>query len=472
MNNPYNNITRRDFAQKVALATGAASFGLTNTVMANYHPFLLKSPLSIGRYKTAFEREPLIHSYGFKGGYITRLWQVVTQLTDDSGKQTIGLGIQSPLWSDSKMTSIWGESGSNSVMYNLTCRALQLIEGQSFDTPIQMIEDILDEVHAYGANISNCGDLRKTFALNALTSLDNAAWLLYAKQNNISSFIDLIPTDYKAAFSYQNKEIASIPSISYSTSDADIEKLGDEGYFFIKIKIGSPGSQQEMLEKDMRRMQLIHNILGSGQANVDGERKIVYYMDANGRYESKDALRRLLDHCKKIGAFDQIAIVEEPFPESFDEDVSDLGVRIAADESAHTDREALKRIEMGYTGIALKPMGKTLSMTLKIAKLAHDRNVPCFCTDLTVNPVLVDWNKSIAARLKPFPGQNVGLLETNGPQNYKNWESMIGYHPRGKAPWNQAQKGLFVLGEDFYAESGGMFLDLEHYRNLFANQSN
>ena len=36
----------------------------------------------------------------------------------------------------------------------------------------------------------------------------------------------------------------------------------------------------------------------------------------NGRYESKDILLELLDHAKSIGAFEQIVVVEEPFPEA------------------------------------------------------------------------------------------------------------------------------------------------------------
>ena len=36
------------------------------------------------------------------------------------------------------------------------------------------------------------------------------------------------------------------------------------------------------------------------------------------------------------------------------------------------DVDALKRIQMGYKAIALKPIAKTFSMSLKIAQLAHD----------------------------------------------------------------------------------------------------
>jgi len=44
---------------------------------------------------------------------------------------------------------------------------------------------------------------------------------------------------------------------------------------------------------------------------------------------------------------------------------------------------------MGYGAITLKPIAKTMSMSLKIAQLAYERSIPCFCADLTVNPILV-----------------------------------------------------------------------------------
>ena len=67
----------------------------------------------------------------------------------------------------------------------------------------------------------------------------------------------------------------------------------------------------------------------------------------------------LLEHAKKIGAFDQISVIEEPFAEELEFDVSDIPVRLAADESAHTDKDAIKRIDMGYKAIALKAIAKT-----------------------------------------------------------------------------------------------------------------
>ena len=96
---------------------------------------------------------------------------------------------------------------------------------------------------------------------------------------------------------------------------------------------------------------------------------------------------------------------------------------------------------MGYKAIALKAIAKTLSMTMRMAQVAHEKGVPCFCADLTVNPLLLEWNKSVAARLAPFPGLALGLLETNGHQNYRNWAAMVGYHPCVGAPWTQPVEG-------------------------------
>jgi L-alanine-DL-glutamate epimerase-like enolase superfamily enzyme len=160
-------------------------------------------------------------------------------------------------------------------------------------------------------------------------------------------------------------------------------------------------------------------------------------------------------------------LLEEPFPEKVREPVNDLGVRVAADESAHTDRDARERIALGYGAIALKPVAKTLSMTLKIAAVAHEAGIPTFCADLTVNPILVDWNKVVAARLPPLPGLATGLLETNGHQFYRDWTTMQGYHPQAGASWTRAERGVFTLGDDFYEHDGGIFDPSEHYHALF-----
>ena len=86
-----------------------------------------------------------------------------------------------------------------------------------------------------------------------------------------------------------------------------------------------------------------------------------------------------------------------------------------------------------------------------------------FCADLTVNPVMVDWNKVVAARLESISGLNGGLQEMNGFQNYRNWRLMETYHPRAGSSWTNVEKGRWQLHSDFYALDGGIFDIPTHY---------
>jgi L-alanine-DL-glutamate epimerase-like enolase superfamily enzyme len=460
--------SRREFVKTTGALTALATLGLSSTLCK---PSGSKNktmiPVKITDVDSNFEREPLIRPFGFKGGYMSEIWQTAAWMQSDSGNQKVGLCSQSVLWSDAKIFSSHSESAGNAIMYLMTERALQMVRGMTFATPINLLEDILEEVYDYGVRITGNVDLRKTFALNALVGLDNAAWLLYAAENDISNFDDLIPDKYKSAFSFHHNIIASIPLMAYSIPVEEIRQAAEDGYFFMKIKIGQPGTQEEMLEKDMARLTAIHEAIGHLTTPYTENGKLPYYFDANGRYEKKETLMKLLDHAQKIKAFDQIAIIEEPFPEEAELEVGDIGVRIAADESAHMDKDALERIQMGYSAIALKAIAKTLSMTMKIASVAHENEVPCFCADLTVNPILIDWNKAVAARLSPFPGLGLGLLETNGHQNYRNWETMFSYHPCFGASWTRTKNGVFELNKDYYEKSGGIFMDSEHYSMMF-----
>ncbi len=424
--------------------------------------------MKIAKINSNFEREPLIRSFGFKGGYMREIWQTVALLENDAGQRGIGLGSQSVLWSDPTVFAAHSEPGGNGLMYAMLEHGLTLAKGQSFASPLHTLEEIWPEVLAYGKKITNNPKLRETFALNALVALDNAAWLLYAQERGLTRFDDLIPEEYRPALSYRHKRLASIPLVSYAMTIEEIKQLVADGCFFLKIKIGSPGDTRQMLEWDKQRITAIHQAVGRTETAFAQNGKISYYLDANGRYPDKKFLLRFLDHVQKIGAFEQILFVEEPFPEAYKADVGDLSIRLVADESAHTDASARERLQMGYGAIALKPIAKTLSMTLKIAEVAHEQDVPCFCADLTVNPILVDWNKNVAARLRPMPGLEIGLLENNGQQNYQNWERMRSYHPFAEAGWTVQQRGLFELDASFYEHSGGMFSIPKHYEDLVA----
>jgi len=126
-----------------------------------------------------------------------------------------------------------------------------------------------------------------------------------------------------------------------------------------------------------------------------------------------------------------------------------------------------KRIEMGYKAIALKPIAKTFSMSLKIAQLAHERGVPFFCADLTVNPLLVEWNKNVAARLAPFPGWARAARDQRPPELPRLGDDAQ-LPSRAAAPWAKTTRGVFELDGTTTPRSGGVFDRLPHYEAMFA----
>jgi len=420
---------------------------------------------------TAFESEPLLRPFGFKGSYMNEIWQTASFLKSISGEHAIGLCSQNVLWSDSAVFNAHSESVSNALMYSLTDRALRIVRSREFINPVDLFDSVFQEVWEAGKKIIGNPALRKTFALNAMVSVDNAAWLLYAKENNISDFDDLIPAAFKPALSVHNERLAAAQLMSYNMPVAELRAAVDLGFFFMKIRLGQPGTQEEMLEKDKARLTEIHEALKNIQTSYSINGKVPYWFDANGRYENKDTLLKFLDHARDIGAIDNIMMVEQPFPEESEIDVSDIQVRITADESAHSIEDILKCIQMGYKGIALKPAAKTLSMTMKMAQVCYEKNIPCYVADLTVNPVLVEWNKNVAARLQPFPGlENMGLMESNGARNYKNWGLMLNYLPDKDASWVNPKNGVYELGRRFYRKGAGIFEPVEHFEEMFAGK--
>ena len=414
-----------------------------------------------------FIREPLMAPFGFKGGYLSELWQSIARIgtAEHTG---IGLGVQSVLWSDAQVFTSTSQSGGNAYMFAMSDYALKLVKNTEFSDPFAMLQEIYPKVYEYGKQVTNNPNLRKTFALNSLVCVDNAAWQLYAREQGQQDFLKLVPQQHQAALQGRQEKLCSIPLVTYGMTIDDVKKLVSDGYFFLKVKIGSDQdkdcSQEKMLAWDKNSLLEIHNAVKDMTTPYTESGYIPYYLDANGRYDSKERLTELLEFADKIGALERIAIVEEPFPEEYLVDVSDLPVRIAADESAHSYEDAIQRIDLGYKAIALKPIAKTMSMSILILSEAYKRGIPCFCADLTVNPWMVDFNKNIAARIDPLPGMKIGVLESNGSQNYTNWQTMRTYHPMfGKASFIDPVEGIYTVDDIFYATSGGIFMDSEYY---------
>ncbi|MCA1808793.1 MAG: L-alanine-DL-glutamate epimerase, partial [Lentisphaerae bacterium] len=380
------------------------------------------------------------------------------------------LGTQSVLWSDAAVFAGHQEDAANAMMLVTTEYAAERAAQTDWDSPLELLDSLLPDVLDFARQVTRTPNLRPTFALNAMVAVDNAAWMLHAREHGYSSFDAMVPEMFQPALSCRHRRLVNIPLVSYNLPVDDVIRAVDQGACLLKIKIGADpdgdGDRAKMLDWDRQRLTDIHRAVGDQGTKLTDCGNVLYYLDANGRYDTPDRLLSLLDHMDKIGALDRILLLEEPFAEGAALDLSNIPVRLAADESAHSDQDALALIQMGYGAIALKPIAKTMSMSLKIARLAHTRQVPCFCADLTANPVLVDWNKNVAARLPALPGMQVGVLESNGNQNYARWADMEAYHPHAGASWIRPADGMFTLDDNFYRSSGGILDVGAHYMEI------
>ncbi len=420
------------------------------------------SDMRIVQHHYRTRREPLMTPFGFKGRFVRELWQPHVHLQDESGRSAVGMGVQSPLWCDAAMFARLGETESNDWMERLTRYALTAAAELEFKHPLDLMDQLVPIVYRHAADRLGHDRISRTFVLNAVTCIDHAAWSLYAQSCGEVSLFRLVPDPWKGGLPHRHSATASIPVIPYGMTGGEIAKLLEAGYFVLKIKLGSDpegdGDPVKMLEWDQARLAQIHELANRYEAQGHADNSIVYYLDANGRYDRKERLLRLLEHAQSIGAWDRLVLFEEPLPETNQEDLRDIPVRFAADERVHSEQDALICLQQGYRAFALKPVAKTMSFSLQIARLAAEHQAPCFCADLTASPVLVDWTKLLSGHLAPLPGFRGGLTETNGAQNYKRWAEMRSEHPMRGASWTQARQGSFELSERFYACSGGALL--------------
>ena len=221
-----------------------------------------------------------------------------------------------------------------------------------------------------------------------------------------------------------------------------------------------------MLAWDQNRLLQIHRLVKDIRVSHSLTGHILYYLDANGRYDSLETLTALLEFAGEKGILERTILLEEPFPEEKHIYVGDLPVCVAADESVHGMEELRQRQALGYKALTLKPIAKGLTMSLRMAEFAMQQGMACFCADLTVNPVMVTWNQCVAARLPKLDGMKVGVIESNGSQNYVNWVTMQGYHPMADSKFLEQTDGVFELDEAFYRRDGGILQISPYYQTL------
>lgn len=426
--------------------------------------------LNLSKVQTNFEREPLMHPFGFKGGALTEIWQCVCTVTDADGTTGTGIGCQNVLWSDAAVFASGSPAAGASMMYAVTDYAARLLEGRSFATPFEALDAILPECLRYGRAVTRREDMRTTFVLNALVPVDMALWQLYERKTGHHGFDSVVPAAARPWLSQQYERLQIIPLVSYGVSAGEARALAEEGYFFLKIKLGSDpekdGDQDKMLAWDMKRITEIHEAVRDITTPWTDNGHIAYYFDCNGRYDSVERVQCLLEHARKVGALERTVVLEEPLEETNLSYVGDLPAMVAADESAHSPEDVRQRLALGYRAIALKPIAKTMSVTFRMIEEAGKANAAFFCADLTVGPLQADVNKCFASRLNCLPGLKLPVMESNGWQNYCHWDTMREALPDPSAPWTRMQGGSVELSGGFYQKSANIFEPLRHYENV------
>ncbi len=412
------------------------------------------------------QREPFARPFAFKGSAFHEKWNLVVRLKDADGYEAFGLGGLAVLWSDAAVFAAHTEMGGNLLQASLLEFALQRVRDREFADPMALFDAVEGDVFAYGKAITGHGDLRRTFALIALVALDNAAWLLYAKRMGLAAFDALIPDPFRAFLSHRQSHVALVPAVGYTMPMDTLRAVLDDGAYILKIKIGHPGDEADMVRKDMDCLSRVDRLASRYETEMTDSGRVLYYLDANGRYGKKDSLARVLDHADTEGFLDRIVLIEEPFSRPADVDVRGLPARFAGDESLETVADVNTRLEQGYGAVAIKPAGKTLSLAFRMIEAATRGGVPCFVADNACVPVLVEWNKNVAARLPAFPGVKGGLMESNGAENYGTWARMLSEYPMPNASWLRPRRGAFVLDEDYYCQSGGIFEEPTVYTRL------
>ncbi|HBL84896.1 MAG: hypothetical protein A2Y17_06660 [Clostridiales bacterium GWF2_38_85] len=417
-----------------------------------------------------FIREKLLAPFGFKGRYLNELWQPVVKLSTEK-YTAVCPSVQSVLWSDADVFASTSPAASNALMLAVTAYALKLIDGIDFNTPKDLQNKILPALAEYAKKLCDF-DVKPTFILNSLVSIDFAIWSLYAKEKNASGFDDIIPAHAKKAMSAHNDKLVQIPLISYNVRDESIKEVLYNGASLLKIKIGNcvqpenhDQDMQSMVDWDKKRLLQIHTLADNYTTPYSESGNVLYYLDANGRYDKKSRLMELLNFADRIGALKRIVLLEEPFSLDDTTNVSDLPVTVTSDESAHSLEDVNTRLALGYKAIALKPIAKTLTASFDMAAAAYASGAMCFCADLTVNPMLAEWNKQFAARLKPLKGMNCGCVEVNGDMNYVNWNEMKKMLPQGYG-YTEAKNGAFTTDNKFFVDSVKLFNE-NRYKSLF-----
>ena len=207
--------------------------------------------MKIDQTNLDFIREQLLTPFGFKGSYLTELWQTVVML--QSGEhRAYAPAVQSVLWADADVFASAPPAVTNAMMLAVSAKALALLERITYSTPAEAIAALTPILDDYAYDV--CGfSVESTFVQNALVGVDLALWSLYARKINAKTFDDIIPQYATNALGVKNSHLVKIPLISYNVKESEIKAILESGAALLKIKIGAFTGETER-ETDMRLM--------------------------------------------------------------------------------------------------------------------------------------------------------------------------------------------------------------------------
>lgn len=413
--------------------------------------------MKIAEVDLSVVREPFSRPFGVKGGYVAEKWINTVRLKTTGGLEVEAEGGMATLWSDPDFFAEHTVAGGNLLMASVLETALQQCKGLEFATPIELLQELLEPAFEAAKRITDRPNLRRTFVYNSLIALDNAAWLLRAAELGARTFDDMIPEEYRTPLTNRQERLYVTPVVAYGTPLEEARDLVMAGHPVLKVKLGAPGDEETMMKTDLEGLdRLWEGLREVWVGGKDQGRSPLYYLDVNGRYWKREQLERVAAHLSRTGMIESVCLVEEPFQEGLDLSVDGLDLLVAADESLHDVKDVKQRAELGYGAVALKPAGKTLSLSLLMAMEAARHDLLPFVADSATTPRLIDWNRNLSARLPTFPGLDGGLIESNGAQFYKDWDRLVRGHSCYGAAWVEPVDGAFQLDDDFYQNGGGL----------------
>ncbi|MFQ9681522.1 MAG: hypothetical protein ACLRZH_16775 [Ruthenibacterium lactatiformans] len=256
--------------------------------------------------------------------------------------------------------------------------------------------------------------------------MDFALWQLWNAKRGNGTF-DALCASFCPELTNREKELGSIPLITYHTPEDELHALLEDGAFLLKVKIGSDpeknGDPEAMLAWDIGRLRTVHTAAAGFTTPYTECGRPVYYLGQ--RPLSGQGISAALSGCcgqdGRAGAHRAAGGAvcgDRPEP------VHGLPVRVAGDECPQRTGRCLPDPGIRLFGHRLQTHCKNAVRHAGDGARGAEKRRGVLLRGPDGAACALDWNMSLAARLPRVPGLRVGVVESNGPQNYTDWRRL------------------------------------------------